>query len=111
MVLATYRATVPGLIIRHMVSVGYRGSALTGRLIDRVNGCGYRPQVGHGCPVSRGDGRHITTVVGHTFPDWAGPGYRASVRQIAGMVIEITIGVLRLFSSSTVRLLGATTSD
>lgn len=104
-------ATVRGLIIRPMVSAGYRASARIGPRIDRVNGCGYQPQVGHGCRASPGDGRHITTDDGHTSRDLAGPGYQASVLQAAAMVIEITTGVRRWFHSSTAPLRAATTLD
>ena len=111
MELATCRATVRGPIIHRMASVGYRASARIGPRIVRVNGCGYRPQVGRGCRASRGDGRHITTVGGLTFQDYAGPGYRASVHQTPGMVLETTIGVLRWFSFLIVRLLAGIMLD
>ena len=111
MALAIFRATVPGRIIRRMASAGFHESDRIGLHIDRVNGCGYRRRVGPGCRASRGDGRRITTVDGRIFRGLDGPGYPASARLAGDMVIEITIGDLRWFTSSIAPLLAATMLD
>ena len=78
---------------------------------DQANGSGYLPPGGRGSQANRGAGLLITTADGHTCRDSDGPGYRASARVIAGTATGITTGAPRLFISSIVQLLVATTSD
>ena len=78
---------------------------------DQDNGSGYPPPGGRGSQANRGAGLLIITADGHTCRDSDGPGYRASARVIAGTAIGIITGAPRLFVSSIVQLLVATTSD